>query len=263
MKFSTASLSWRASGMAFAEMSEMDAAALHQVAYGTQIIAYRLDLGERKTLAVSVQPDLSVVVKAPAGTPLEQVKQKVAARASWILKQQREFSRYLPNVPPRRYVSGENHRYLGRQYRLKVIGIAAAETEHVELTRQFLAAYVHDKSPEYVRPLVEAWFHEQAQEVFAARLQACYPKAARFGLPFPRIVVRKMKASWGSCSARGLITLNLKLIQVPVEYIDYVILHELCHLQERNHGAEFEKLLMRVLPDWRERKQRLDGYDFG
>jgi predicted metal-dependent hydrolase len=238
-------------------------AALEQLQFGSQTIPYEVVFAARKTLEVSVHPDLRVVVKAPEGTPLEQVRQRVSRRANWILKQQRQFEIYLPDVPPRQYLSGETHRYLGRQYRLKVVEIPAAEAERIQLTRQFLTVYAHDKSPEHIRPQVTGWYQAQAQTVFATRLKLCYPKAARFGVPYPRFNIRKMRASWGSCSARGNLTLNIKLIQVPEEYIDYVLLHELCHLKERNHGAEFEKLLTRVMPGWREKKQRLDGFDFG
>ena len=237
--------------------------ALEQLQFGSQTIPYEVVFAARKTLEVSVHPDLRVVVKAPEGTPLEDVRQRVSRRAAWILKQQRQFEIYLPDVPPRQYLSGETHRYLGRQYRLKVVEIPTDEAEHIQLSRQFLSVFTQNKSPEHIRPLVAGWYQMQAQAVFAKRLKLCYPKAARFGVPFPTLSIRKMKASWGSCSARGHITLNIKLIQVPEEYIDYVLLHELCHLKARNHGAEFEKLLARVMPGWREKKQRLDGFDFG
>jgi hypothetical protein len=86
---------------------------------------------------------------------------------------------------------------------------------------------------------------------------------AHVGVAYPDIIVRAMSTRWGSCSANGRITLNVKLVKVPRLYIDYVIFHELCHLAEPNHTPRFYELLDRVLPDWRERREKLNMYEFG
>jgi predicted metal-dependent hydrolase len=235
----------------------------HQITFGTQTIDYRLELMSRKTLAISVHPDLSVIVKAPSDSSLEEVNERVAKRAKWILNQKRRFEIFLPDVPPRKYVSGESHRYLGRQYRLKVIEIDSSEEEQIKLSRQFLEVYTPDRSPSYVRELVETWYREQANKTFEERLAACYLKLSRENIPYPRISIRRMQASWGRCSAKGMISLNIKLIQVLKEYIDYVIIHELCHLKYLHHEPEFYYLLSRVMPDWKRKKDKLDRFDFG
>jgi predicted metal-dependent hydrolase len=232
----------------------------HQVKFGSQTIEYELVFMPRKTLAISVHPDLNVTVKAPDGTKLEDIEKKVHNRSKWILNQQRLFEIYLPDVPPRKYVSGESHRFLGRQYRLKVI---KNEIEQIKLTRQFLEIYTHDTNPSRVRELVEEWYRSQAGQIFQDRLATCYSKLSREKIPFPKISIRRMQSSWGSCSAKGTISLNIKLIQVTKEYIDYVLIHELCHLKHLNHDAEFYKLLSRIMPDWTRKKEKLDRFDFG
>lgn len=98
----------------------------------------------------------------------------------------------------------------------------------------------------------------RVKAVFQERLEACYPRVARFKVAYPALVVRRMKSRWGSCTAAGKITLNLKLIQMPKECIDYVVVHELCHLKEHNHSPAFYALLGKVMPDWEERKQKLN-----
>jgi predicted metal-dependent hydrolase len=231
--------------------------------FGTQTIEYKLILLPRQTLAITVEPDLSVVVKAPEGSNLTKVQELVQKRAGWIRKQQRQYEIFLSDLPPRQYLSGEGYRFLGRQYRLKVREIQRDEIERVELARQFLYVSVYDKSPDHVRRLVEGWYREQAQNIFCDRLISLYPKVAHFEIPYPKIAVRRMPSSWGSCSKNGLISLNIKLIQVPKEYIDYVILHELCHLKEHNHTTNFKNLLSSILPNWKEYKARLDRFDFG
>ena len=232
----------------------------HQIKFGSQTIAYDIQFMQRKTLSISVHPDSSIIVKAPEKTRLEDVEKKVYHRAKWILNQQRRFEIYLPDVPPRKYVSGESHRFLGHQYRLKTI---KSESEHIKLTRQFLEVYTPDTNPDHVREVVEAWYREQANNVFQERVSAVYPKFSRESISYPKLSIRKMQSSWGSCSAKGTISLNIKLIQVPLEYIDYVIIHELCHLKHLHHEANFYKFLSRVMPGWEVKKGKLDRFDFG
>jgi predicted metal-dependent hydrolase len=232
----------------------------HQIQFGSQTILFDLQFMQRKTLSISVHPDLTVIVKAPEKTKLEDVEKKVYHRAKWILNQQRRFEIYLPDVPPRKYVSGESHRFLGRQYRLRII---KSDTDQIKLTRQFLEVYSPDMSSANVRVLVENWIREQANKIFQEHLSTSYNKLAREKILYPKISIRRMQSSWGSCSAKGTITLNIKLIQVPVEYIDYVIIHELCHLKHLHHETQFYKLLSRVMPGWEAKKEKLDRFDFG
>jgi predicted metal-dependent hydrolase len=232
----------------------------YQIAFGSQTIEYQLELMKRGTLSISVHPDLKVVVKAPEGTNLEEINQRVYKRAKWILNQQRQFEIYLPDVPPRKYISGESHRFLGRQYRLKVV---KRDSQEIKLSRQFLEVYTPDTTSPHVRQLVESWYREQVSKTFQEHLSVCYTKFTREGIPYPKIQIRKMQSSWGSCSAQGTISLNIKLIQVPAEYIDYVIVHELCHLKHLHHEPEFYKLLSRMMPDWERKKEKLDRFDFG
>lgn len=235
----------------------------YAIQYGSATIGYDLAFAPRKTLGIAVRPDLTVGVRAPLGTALEEIEAVVKKRAAWILKQQRELVRYLPHLPPRQYVSGESHRFLGRQYRLKV-NAGAENAAGVVQTRNTLEVSVSDPADrERVKELLDAWYRARAEEVFAARLSACYPKVQHLGLPYPQLAVQEMRSRWGNCDPDDRITLNIKLILVPEELIDYVIYHELCHLREHHHGKAFYSLLDRVLPEWRERKRKLEEFDFG
>lgn len=233
---------------------------MQQIQYGNTTIEYELHFAPRKTLAIEVHPDLRITVIAPEGKTPEVVADRVRRRAPWILRQQRELELYLPKTPPRQYLSGETHRYLGRQYRLKVI---EGERESVKLTRGYLTVTTADKrDTERVRQRVEDWYRQQAQRVFPERLAVMLPRFAAIGDLSPTLTIRKMETRWGSCTPAGTILLNPKLMQVSKPCIDYVIVHELCHLAEHNHSSAFYQLLDRMMPDWRSRRQLLNESDF-
>jgi len=187
----------------------------------------------------------------------------VKRRGPWILRQLRELARYdnPVNPLPRQYVSGESYRYLGRQYRLKVI---ADTVERIVLSRGWLTISVADPADHRaVQRLIHGWYRAKAERVFNERLIACHGRVAALGITLPSLGVRTMKRRWGSCSKTGKVTLNLKLIQAPRALIDYVILHELCHLVELNHSPRFWALLTRVIPDWERLRDELNHYEFG
>lgn len=232
----------------------------HSLDYGNSTIRYELNRAARKTLEISVHPDLSVTVTAPEDSEMDRIEAKVKKRARWIIKQQQQFERYLPHLPPRQYVSGETHRYLGRQYRLKV---TESMPERVKLSPGFLYIDTRDKANTgKVCQLLDEWYRRQARRVFAQQLARCFNRVEHLGVPYPEISIRVMKTRWGSCDGIGKITLNIKLIQVPKRYIDYVIIHELCHLKEHNHSKHFYQLLDRTMPDWKSRKSELNNFDF-
>jgi len=232
-----------------------------QLVYGTRSIPYTLRYEVRKTLGITVHPDLTVLVQAPVGTQPAEVETAVRRRARWIGQRLDDYARYSPDLPPREYVSGETHRYLGRQYRLKVV---EDQPEGLTMDGQFMLVAVRDKTVAgRVEQLVGRWYRDRAREVFAERVAACYPRVQGLGVAPPVLSVRAMRTRWGSASAAGRITLNLKLVQVPATLIDYVVYHELCHLVAPHHGRAFYDLLGKVLPDWRERRERLNRYEFG
>jgi len=228
------------------------------VRWGSTRIPFQYTYAKRKTLAISVHPDLSVTVKAPGGTPVEVIREKIQKRASWIRRMWREFELYLPKQPPRRYINGESHRYLGRQYRLRAV---QGEIESVKCLRGYLWVTIKEEpEPEKVRRLLENWYRDHAKKIFQERLQECCRKSACKGVPPPSLIIRKMANRWGSCSRSSRIILNLELVKAPKDCIDYVITHELCHLQEGHHGLKFWRLLSRLMPDYADKRQRLNSF---
>ena len=227
------------------------------IQYGRKRIQFLLTHSARKTLAIEVHPDLSVVVIAPNDADDAIVEQKVHKRAAWIVEQQRFFENYQPTIPPRRYVSGESHRYLGRQYRLRV---HQGNEESVKLARGQINVYMTDPDiKSRIKTLVVEWYRHRAKLVYQELFDEVGKKVERHGISANGFEIRRMKNRWGSCTHEGRILLNPDLIIAPKMCIEYVIAHELCHLREHNHGPAFYKLLHRVLPDWEERRKVLNG----
>lgn len=230
---------------------------LHSVEYGRSEISFHLNYKTRKTLAIHVYPDCSVVVDAPSNTPIEKVKSKIIKRAKWIRKQQRNFDRYPPALPTRKYVSGEAFRYLGKQYTLK---IERSIINEVKLLRGQLYVHATYTNPKHIKELVDSWYRNKAKQVFEERFSECLKHIKRkITIEHDgRFILQAMKTRWGSCTTQHQITLNPELIAAPKECIDYVIIHELCHVVEHNHSKEFYKLLEKVMPDWEKRKDKLE-----
>ncbi len=229
----------------------------HSIQYGESRIAFAIVRRERTTLEIAVEPDASVVVAAPRNAPIAVIEAKVRKRAAWIQRQQRYFNQFLPRTPDRQYVAGETHLYLGRQYRLKVVLHVQAA---VKLARGLIVVHTHRPDQAGVtQALVEAWYRERAQAKFAERLEV---NLLRFPAPEdfrPKgLIVRHLRQRWGSMSPSCRLLLNCRLIEAPMNAIDYVITHELCHIAVPHHGPEFFEILNRVMPDWRERKQKLE-----
>jgi predicted metal-dependent hydrolase len=226
------------------------------VQFGRKRIEYALRYSRRKTLAIDVHPDLSVIVTAPVGSTDDAVRQRVEKRSAWIIQQQRFFETYLPTLPPRRYVSGESHRYLGRQYRLRV---HQADADAVKMSRgQLNVGLVDTSKKERVKALVIRWYRDRAEAVFREHFDAWAEKAQRHGIQADGFQLHRMKNRWGSCTGEGGILLNPDLITAPIMCIEYVIAHELCHLKEHNHGSGFYRLLHALMPDWERRRERLN-----
>lgn len=225
--------------------------------YGGEVIPYELIPSPgRKTLGIEVHPDSRVVVRVPRGCTPEEIATRMRKRAIWINRQREYFSRFVPRTPPRRYLGGETHLYLGRHYRLKMVRAATAS---VALQRGFLNVSSPERlPPEQVKALLAGWYRKHAVRVYGEVLEDCFALFARKGHERPDIAVRAMERRWGSLSSRRLMTLNRDLIKAPRSCIEYVVTHELCHLEHKDHGAAFFKLLSRLMPDWAARKEQLE-----
>jgi len=164
---------------------------------------------------------------------------------------------FLAQLSPLRYVDGERHLLLGRRYPLH-IRVRNGARRCVEWSGgpiRVVAPEVPDA--ETVRKMVLDWYRLQALQDFAERLEAISAEAPWVRRRSPPMRLRRMKASWGTCSADGIITLNPLLLRAPAYCVDYVIAHEVCHLRQHNHGPRFYALQDQLFPAWRKARQHL------
>ena len=226
---------------------------------GERQVPFRIDYRDRKSLLITVHPNLRLEVVAPKGSTQEQVLPRVQKRASWILRQLRYFEQYQPAQPSPRFVSGETILYLGRQYRLKV---QQSSADSVKLIGRYLHVWTSERADSgRIQLQVEHWYREHADRIFANRIRLCLEKCVSLKLAEqPQLSIRKLTHRWGSCTKSGRVILNLDLIKAPIHCIDYVIVHELCHRQIHNHSSLFYRLLGRCMPDWEARKSRLESF---
>jgi hypothetical protein len=220
-------------------------------------ISVSVEFRDRDRLSISVHPDGSVTALAPTGRSLVDVLTHLNRRRSWITRQRRHFARYQPLPVEKRYVSGETHHYLGRQYRLRV---CRSDDTAVKLVGRFFNVQVPTPArPQVIAAALDAWYRSHAEPIFHERMKWCLASAASLRLADVQLRIRPMKNRWGSCSKGGMITLNLDLVKTPLHCVDYVIMHELCHLRIHDHSPAFFRMLGRCMPDWRQRKARLDS----
>jgi predicted metal-dependent hydrolase len=226
------------------------------ITYAGQRIDYRARHSARKTLAISIHPDGTVEVVAPTGTDQMVIAQRLLRRAGWVMQQRRYFDQFQPRTPERRYVGGETHLYLGRQYRLKIK--SGAEDSTRLKGGYFRITVAGEPSPEQVRVLLADWYREHADAKLRERFEAITERFSRILARTPSLTIRPMQRRWGSHSGKGRITLNCDLIRAPLPCIDFVIVHELAHGRHPNHGRAFFDLLSQMMPDWEKWKLALE-----
>lgn len=245
--------------------------------YGNDIIYYDVIRKKKpaesakettRKVIIKVHPDQRVAATVPHDASLDAIQKAMHKRARWIWQNINEFEKQKDTVLHKQYVSGETQFYLGKRYVLKVI-VDAEQVPSVKLSRgklnvtikheisKDIAPNSQDRRLVKIKPLIDKWYQHKAKAIFHERLAELLPKTTWVtGIPSFRVMA--MKKQWGSCSTKGNLMLNPHLVKAPKECIDYVILHELCHIAEHNHSERFWRLLTQVMPNWKEVKAKLD-----
>ena len=224
--------------------------------YGPHEVAYHLEFRRRRSLGFRVLASGAVHVAAPLGTTAAWVAEQVLRKAPWILKHQARFRAARPATPARQYLNGETQYFLGQAYALLIT--EAPQVAVQLLDSQLVVAYPAPHAPERTAALLAGWYRQQAAAQFTQALARVWPRFAEFGLPLPQLFVRQMQTRWGSCTpTTGRIRLNVDLVRTAEACIDYVLVHECCHLLVPDHSARFYALQTRLLPNWQQARALL------
>ena len=205
-----------------------------------------------RNITLKVRPNGEAILTAPKTASDEHIKFIIEKRAKWIAQKRAFFASF--KTPEKEYVSGEDFKYLGRSYRLKVV---QSKEECVKLQRGYLELFVKDRSDiKRKENLIYEWYYEKAMLYFFNILQE-FNKIVKQDIK--NVKIRQMKTRWGSCNPyKSYINLNIELIKKPKACIEYVVFHELAHLLYPNHSKQFYDYLTLYMPDWQKRKEILE-----
>ena len=222
--------------------------------YGKHKYVYLLECSNRKTFSLVVTPNLHIILKVPEKTSDEEIRQFLIKKWVWLNKQIKELTRYKKTKIKKSFVSGESFYYLGRQYMLKV---KKSDNEGVKISPGVMLLIIKKQcSYEHKKMIYDRWYMNKCEEVFKEEL---IDTLREYGIKdIPRLKIREMKSRWGSYQKNSVINLNPKLLQASRMAIRYVITHELCHIEYKNHDAHFYALLQSRVPEWEHIKDSLE-----
>jgi len=222
-------------------------------------ISYTLERKPVKNINLRIRADQCVYVSAPKDVAAKMVDTFVVEKSAYILRALKKFKdKNRDAASEHSFVNGETVKFLGRNLRLKVKN---ASRSKVESDESYVTLYVKDvQDVDLKKRVLETWLRKKCKDEITAICKKVYPQVKKYGIAFPEIQLREMVSRWGSCSPKkGFMTFNTALIAMPVSCIEYVVTHEFTHFLYPNHSKKFYQQLATFMPDWEERKKRLEG----
>lgn len=211
-----------------------------------------------KHLRIAVcPPDALVEVSAPMGMDEDAIRLALIRRLLWIRSEQREMLAQL-RLTKRSFESGESHYFMGRRYLLKIIEIPAGMPHRIALRGRYMEMYVYASTSRNAREeLQQRWYRDHLREELNRRLPVL---AEAIGVPVPTYQIRKMRTRWGTCNKSEInIQINTDLAMKRPAGLEYVLIHELCHLHETDHNERFMELLSKFCPNWQHIRSSLNA----
>lgn len=208
-----------------------------------QVKIHRIIRSKRKTVALVINPDAALIVRAPRYLPLDYIQQLVSKKSYWIKRKIDEIQS-RPKEKAKEYIDGEEFLYLGRTYRLKIVDDQEVSVgEYLYLPRRMLFSAVEN---------LKDWYKDKAKLAIEERA-AWYAKQA--GVEYKSIRITDAVKRLGSCSHKGSLNFSWRLILAPIQVIDYVVVHELVHLIEFNHSQRFWQKVRAIFPEHAQAKK--------
>ena len=222
--------------------------------YETETIEVTVTKSRRKSLSIAIQPDGNLLVKAPLGLPDSEILKWIKSKTGWVIRQREKVIEQQKANPPKRYRTGEKFSYLGREYELEV-RISEGRAGMVGILEDKIVVFSKVDSEDVVEKILNGWYVEQAKIWIPKRVRFF---AGQMGESYKNITIKNQKKRWGSCSSDRNLNFNWRLIMMPEEIIDYVVVHELSHLKQMNHSKAFWYEVEKILPNYKILKKWLD-----
>jgi predicted metal-dependent hydrolase len=211
-------------------------------------LKYKVVYSARRTLSICISPEKGVVVRAPFRASNRTIEQFIQKKTGWIKKHIDNYSKLKRINQYKIYTDGEYHLFMGKENLLK---ITSSQQPYVHHYDNIIEAGANGMASGMIKALLENWYKQKAREVFSEKMEEILKKYRIYNFSPSKIVVKSLKSRWGSCSSGGKITLSSELIKLDEIFIEYVIIHELCHLKYHNHGKEFYRLLEELFPEYK------------
>lgn len=230
---------------------------IRTIEYGTKTIKFSVEFRERKSLEISVEPPNIVNVIAPFDTPEEIIDQKVRKKAQWIVQKLFLFKDMEYQKINRELVNGESFMYMGRNYSLQLIIDKDIKYPKVKLYQGKFFITTPDKNQELLKVALEKWYREKTLEKVTEKVryfQHFFKKKPN------AIKVKEQQKRWASCTSKNELLFNWRCAMAPAHIIDYIVVHEMCHMYHMNHSKEFWDLISSVMPDFERRKEWLKNF---
>jgi predicted metal-dependent hydrolase len=230
----------------------------------TREIEYQLERKRVKNINLRIRPNGTVYVSANKRVSLKTIEEFLRKKSDFILTNLDKYAEMKKFAPTEKeYVTGEAFAYLGRDLRLQV-----KQGVRNEINSDGVYLYLTVKNVDSIetkRRAVQKWAESECRRVLTEIVENTYPIFEKYGVPFPKLIFREMSSRWGSCQPRrSVITLNKRLLEVPRECAEYVVMHEFAHFIHLNHSKQFYEFLSTLMPDWKERKAILEkSYFYG
>ena len=204
-----------------------------------------------KTASLKVDAG-EVVIVVPKSLSIERVEQLVKDKHQWIIDKILAYQASAP-ASEKQYVSGESFSYLGRNYRLKLL---TGSYQNLKLINGRLQLTLPNSPARsyFTRAALIAWYQRNAKRKFDEKVKRYAPT---IGVEPKTVSIKSFKSRWGSCSAKGDVDFNWVVVMAPNRIVDYIVVHELCHLLHHDHSSLFWKAVERVLPDYKDSKEWL------
>lgn len=222
--------------------------------YGSRIITFNLIYRKRKTMSIEVESTGEVTVIAPVGTSTEDIMEKVKSRAGWIVSKQYESKFINDTKIKREAVSGESYMYLGRNYSLDIRVDENIDNISVKLFQGKFVVNTYIKDEDLIKKAMENWYREKTLAKVKERVSYY---SSYFNNEVTTVKVKEQKKRWASCTSKNELLFNWRCVMAPVFVLDYIVVHEMCHMEYKNHSKDFWNRVYAVMPDYEVRKSWL------